>query len=246
VTRLLEIAEAPAAHLLPRHPKTVVGDGFIVSPFGPSRGAVQQIRLTPDEVPAAIEATRAIARESGWSELAWWVTELSEPVGLEALLGFDSRETFEAMAISEPPSGEQTVEVTRVETLEDFVTAQEIDLASIGWSEERILEARDGQTAAWERLRDTFLLWLAHLDGVPVGFGRAAAADGALMLIGGGTLAAARGRGVYRSLVHARWGHAVAAGTPALVVQANAESGRILDALGFERVGEIRLLVDRL
>jgi predicted GNAT family acetyltransferase len=66
------------------------------------------------------------------------------------------------------------------------------------------------------------------------------------MLIGAATLPYARGRGIFTSLVHARWQEAVERGTPALVVQANRESGPILQKLGFETLGEIRLLADRL
>lgn len=65
------------------------------------------------------------------------------------------------------------------------------------------------------------------------------------MLIGGGVLEHARGGGVYRALVRARWDDAVAAGTPALVTQAGALSRPILERLGFEAVAEIEILLDR-
>jgi predicted GNAT superfamily acetyltransferase len=55
---------------------------------------------------------------------------------------------------------------------------------------------------------------------------------------------AARGRGVYRALVRARWDVAVARGTPALVVQAGTMSQPILERLGFRTVCTIRLFVD--
>jgi DNA-directed RNA polymerase subunit N (RpoN/RPB10) len=44
--------------------------------------------------------------------------------------------------------------------------------------------------------------------------------------------------------VHARWDHAVARGTPCLVVQAGSLSAPVLDGLGFRRHCELRLLVD--
>src|SRR2546428_212566 len=65
-------------------------------------------------------------------------------------------------------------------------------------------------------------------------------------LMGGAVLPEARGRGVYRALVRARWDHAVARGTPLLVVQAGPMSAPVLDGLGFQRHGEIRLYADRL
>jgi hypothetical protein len=63
-------------------------------------------------------------------------------------------------------------------------------------------------------------------------------------MIGGGVLEHARGRGIYRSLVRARWDDAVAAGTPALCTQAGAMSRPILEGLGFERVADHEILLD--
>ena len=64
--------------------------------------------------------------------------------------------------------------------------------------------------------------------------------------MGGAVLPEARGRGVYRALVRARWDHAVERADTPLVVQAGAMSAPVLAGLGFERHGEIRLFVDRL
>ena len=88
--------------------------------------------------------------------------------------------------------------------------------------------------------------WCAWDGGLRVGFARAVDIDGGVVLLGGAVLAEARGRGVYRALVHARWQHAVDRGTPLLVVQAGEMSAPVLDKLGFRRHGEIRLFVDQL
>jgi GNAT superfamily N-acetyltransferase len=55
----------------------------------------------------------------------------------------------------------------------------------------------------------------------------------------------ARGRGVYRALVRARWDDAVALGTPALCVHAGAMSRPILERRGFTCIGEVDVLGDR-
>jgi predicted GNAT superfamily acetyltransferase len=69
--------------------------------------------------------------------------------------------------------------------------------------------------------------------------------DRGVFLIGGAVARWARGRGLYRALVRARWDDAVARGTPTLVTQANpATSSPILRRLGFEQVCEIRRLED--
>ena len=64
---------------------------------------------------------------------------------------------------------------------------------------------------------------------------RSSSRRAAALLIGGATLPEARGRGVYTSLVHARWQAAVERGMPRLVGQRRAESAPILERLGFER-----------
>jgi GNAT superfamily N-acetyltransferase len=67
---------------------------------------------------------------------------------------------------------------------------------------------------------------------------------GAVALLGGAVLPACRGRGVYRALVHARWLHAAARGTPLLVVQAGRMSRPVLEGLGFRGHGELHLFMD--
>jgi hypothetical protein len=56
----------------------------------------------------------------------------------------------------------------------------------------------------------------------------------------------ARGRGVYSSVVHARWQETVERGVPRMVVSAGPMSAPILERLGFRRLGQVRLLRDRL
>ena len=67
----------------------------------------------------------------------------------------------------------------------------------------------------------------------------------AVNLSGGSVRADARGRGVYRALIRARWDDGVARGTPALTVQAGRMSRPVLERLGFETVSEQRCLIDR-
>ena len=87
----------------------------------------------------------------------------------------------------------------------------------------------------------TSTIYLAYLDGEPVGFGRAVFTPHGALLLGGATLPEARGQGVYTSLVHARWEEAVARGVPRLVVSAGPMSAPILERLGFEPIGRVRL-----
>jgi len=64
-------------------------------------------------------------------------------------------------------------------------------------------------------------------------------------LIAGAVATWARGRGLYRALVRARWDFAVARGTPVLVTQADPQTSYpILKRIGFEDVCAIRRLED--
>ena len=65
------------------------------------------------------------------------------------------------------------------------------------------------------------------------------------MLSGSGVLASARGRGVYRALVAARWAAAERLlPAPGLCVHAGAMSRPILERCGFEFVCELELYED--
>ena len=85
--------------------------------------------------------------------------------------------------------------------------------------------------------------FVATVDGRVAGAASALLAERGLFLIGGATAPWARGRGVYRALVGARWRYAVDRGTPALTVQAiHDTSSPILRRVGFKHVCTMRHL----
>src|SRR5439155_1062145 len=139
-------------------------------------------------------------------------------------------------------------DVRTVTTLEEYLTALEIDWEAFGVPPAEREERRAQDAELWPEMRDRGVAhhYIAYLDGRPVGFGRGMFAPGAVVLLGGAVLPEARGRGVYKALVRARWDAAVARGTPALVVQAGQMSEPILERLGFEPLGTVHLLVDEL
>jgi GNAT superfamily N-acetyltransferase len=182
------------------------------------------------------------------------VGERSRPGGLgELLAGLGLEPDPEAPAltsltIDRPPEGEPTVEVRRIETLADYLGALELD-----WDVWEVPEAdrparRAAKAEAWQAIvaEGRSAQYVALVDGEPVGFAQAVFAPAAAILLGGSTLPAMRGRGVYTSLVHARWRDAVARGTPRIAVSAGPMSAPILERLGFEPIGRVRLLRDRL
>ena len=88
--------------------------------------------------------------------------------------------------------------------------------------------------------------FIALIDGRVIGTSYAAFGDAGVNLFGGSVLPEARGRGVYRALVRARWEAAVNRGTPALTVQASRMSRPICERLGFVFVAPVQVFVDQL
>ena len=239
---LLEIAEAPGALVTPRHPRVVVGDGWVFVPAMPTLGAVQQIRLAPSRLEAAREEIRAVAAEHDLPEVGWWQSQLSEPPDVGARLGLEHRETLTVLTLDHAVDDPAAFDVREVETFDDYLAAQTIDAIANGWP---VWADREGQEAMWSASRERFVIWLALEEGTPIGMARCAIAPGAMVMIGGSVLPEARGRGAYRTLVAERWRATEARGLRALVTSANDQSRPILERVGFERIGEIEIWVDR-
>jgi hypothetical protein len=250
---LLELAEEPGLWLPPEPSRDVVfADGYCVVVYGRSVW-VHRIRLEPGQVERAVEEVRMLLRTRSLDEVSWWVGERSTPADLVErleLLGLepDDPPGLTTLAISRRPEGEPSVEVRRVESLDDYLTALEIDWAAFDLPVIEREERRVAARLAWPRIvtDGTSSVYLAYIDGAPVGFGRAVFAPWAALLLGGATVPEARGHGVYTSIVHARWQETVERGVPRIVVSAGPMSAPILERLGFERLGRVQLLRDRL
>jgi hypothetical protein len=152
-----------------------------------------------------------------------------------------------ALALAREPEAPEGFEVVRIETFQQFGAARELQWDAFDTPEDKRAKNR-------ARLREDFeesqrlaspVGFLAMLDARPAGTALAIPSDRGVFLIGGSTAEWARGRGVYRALVRARWDFAVARGTPALVIQAVPDTSYpILLRLGFEEVCTIRRLED--
>jgi GNAT superfamily N-acetyltransferase len=251
---LLALAEEPGLWF-PQEPKLTVvrWDGFSLVFYGRDVW-VQHVRLKGedwegDKVPAAVERVAAMAAVREAKSITWWLGELTTPRGLSKRLlklGLERDKPYRmtSLTIAEPPAGEPTVEVRRVETFDDLLVACEIDWSVFGVPEDERVIRRAEVKEAWPVLEagGDVRCYLAYVDGEPVGMGRIVFTPRGGMLVGGATLPEARGRGVYTSLVHARWQAAVERGTPRLVVSAGPKSAPILEKLGFEMIGKVRLL----
>jgi hypothetical protein len=215
---------------------------------GSTWNTVQRQRFELEEVDEVLAEVRATLRERGRMQTQWEVGS-SAPEGLvDALLerGLEREKDPYAVALvltREPPAMADGLTARQVETLEELEAAAAVQWEAFEATPEEIEENR---RLLPERFRQS--LYLRHavwLDGEIVCTGTAAATEHGLLLYGGATKTSARGRGAYRALIRARWDDAVALGTPALITQGGSMSRPILERLGFERVGEVHMLLDR-
>jgi len=242
-----ELTEDTAAHVLPRPGfETIDRDEFFFE-AGRYRASMQRLRL--DDIEATVAWARDECARRAVTRCEWWVGWSATPADLaEQLVELrfvpdDEEAMLTGMSIDREPPAAPDVEVRRIETLEQQLPALEVD-----WEVWNLPEAERVSRRAYEYERfaanGVVHHFAAYDDGRPVGFGRAIDMDAGVALMGGAVLPAARGRGVYRALVHARWEHAVGRGTPLLVVQAGQMSAPVLAGLGFESHGTLDLYVD--
>ncbi|MGN6799041.1 MAG: GNAT family N-acetyltransferase [Gaiellaceae bacterium] len=220
---------------------------------GTTWAGVSGVRVGDDDVETLVaEVRERVPAEKG---LVWWLDPDTQPADLhERLLALGLREPrdggsrLHALAcVEEPPPGPRNVDVRRVETYEEHLAATEVIWESFTMPPDRRAKQLQHLRAEFEAARDTGVpvTFLAHVDGRPAGVGRSIYSDRGVFLIAGSVLEWARGRGVYRTLVRARWDDAVARGTPALVTEAlHDTSYPILKRCGFVDVCIIRRLED--
>ena len=251
---LEEFVEAPSA-FAPAGPGTMTlsTPGLVLrGDVGGTWAGVERIRLEDDGVDDAVETVRDFMRTTGTKIASWWLTELSTPSDVEERLLAGGLVVVEGdyhldglLLTDEPPAGPPDVVTRPVETVDEYVAATESMYESFDLPAGR--RADPAALAAEFELRrgaDAEVVYAAWLDGELAGYARAMLSPRGVFMSGGSTLPSARGRGVYRALVRARWDAAVARGTPALAVSAGAMSAPILRRLGFEKTCQFRRLQD--
>ena len=208
----------------------------------------------PSDVEATVEAARAVARERSKTIVAWWVPPDQDHVvpALEAA-GLVNRDTpgYEAIEnalalVAAPTAGDlDDVEVRMLETWDDFHAAAHVAEQVFGMPS----VTDDDLRLRYDDYRhpdNPGRAFVALIDGRIIGTSYAAFGDAGVNLFGGSVLPEARGRGVYRALIRARWETAVARGPPALTVQAGRISRPICERLGFVFLAPVRVFVDEL
>jgi GNAT superfamily N-acetyltransferase len=225
--------------------ETVVTDDYTYI-AGPRNAWVLDIR-EPN-----IEWARAESRRRRIPLVEWWVGWSAAPSLPGELLSRglvpDDEPVLTGMTSATEPPAAPHVEVRAIETAAQYLEAIAVDWEVWQTPEDERAKRRASEVDRFdaEHAAGTAHYWAAFDDGRAVGFGRGVDMEDGVALMGGAVLPEARGRGVYRALVRARWDHAAVRGTPLLVVQAGPMSAPVLDGLGFERHGEILLFADRL
>lgn len=214
---------------------------------GSTWNTVQRQRFPLEELDDVLEEVRAELRARGRSRTQWEVGSSAPPGLVDALLARGLVHDKDPYAVAlvltqEPPPVGPELTARRIETLEELEAAAEVQWGAFDATPQEIEEARRLLPASFrESVNLRHGVWL---DGQIVSTGMATPTEHGLLLYGGATAARARGRGAYRALIRARWDDAVALGAPALITQGGSMSRPILERLGFERVGEVHMLMD--
>ncbi|MCU1600505.1 MAG: acetyltransferase [Frankiales bacterium] len=218
---------------------------------------VEALRFGPAEAGGVREEVRALLRPAGRTQAAWVVSstqpELHEELlrlGLTPYTDPPLEEASTAMALTEAPAWPASpgVEVREAVSLEEFLAVGEMAARLFHMGDADAASLLDGQRIRYDLVqqgRANMRTYLATLDGEVVGEAQSTDCLHGTNLAGSSVVPEARGRGVYRALVSARWEHAVARGVPALTIQAGAMSGPILARLGFAVVDRQWVLCDR-
>lgn len=246
---LREIAEYPNSFgpLAPGDERIETDRYTLCVGAGSTWNTVQRQRFPLEEVDEVLAEVREELRARGRTQTQSEVGS-SAPAGLvdallERRLVPDKDPYAVALVLThEPPAIEPGFTARRIETLEELAASGRIQWEAFGATPREIEEAR---RLLPDRFRDSpHLRHSVWLDGEIVCTGTSTPTEHGLLLYGGATAPQARGRGAYRALIRARWDEAVALETPALITQGGSMSRPILERVGFERVGEVHMLLD--
>lgn len=240
----LELAENPNTYvpLRPGHERIVTERYVLWLGRGDHPGwtVAQRFRFPAGEVDEVRTEIHEHVRAKGRTACSWEVGSSAAPPDLvDLLLGrglvMDDEPLRVGMALTTEPPPVDGVDVRQAASENDRRAAAEIGSLVFGtpFGEPPPPDPHNA-------------VYLASIDGTPVGRASAAFGEHGMTMSGAGVLPEARGRGVYRALVRARWDDAVARGTPLAVTDAGSMSRPILARLGFREVCTIHCLIDRL
>lgn len=222
-------------------------DDRICIVHGPTFAVVSAPRVREGEVAQLLADVRSLLGSG--KHVEWYIGPSARPPGIaDELRRLGIREPLDGAGVvhvlasdSPPEAAPATIEAREIETYDEYVAAAELRFEAFGRPEEERERDREHFETFYESMQRTrgigTVSFIALLNGRVAGTATSVLSPRGALLIGGATAAWARGRGVYRALVRARWDDAVERGTPALAVHADpATSSPILRRLGFRHV----------
>jgi GNAT superfamily N-acetyltransferase len=253
-----QLAEHPMRELPipPNFEKVDIGGAMVLMTPFPIAQCVEPTGVDVAGIPRAVEAARAVARDGGKTVLAWWIAPehahlapALEELGLvnEDTPGFEAVENAMVLVTAPDDSGLEGIEVKEVASFEEFAAGARVSMDSFEMTPAMRAEMEAGLTQRYEESihpDNPGRGFVALVDGRIVGSATAVLGDAGVNLFGGSVHRDARGRGVYRALLVARWRLAVECETPALTIQAGRMSKPIVERLGFVQTAAVRLYVD--
>jgi hypothetical protein len=246
---LREVAEYPNSFgpLGPNDERIDTGRYTLCMATGKKWNTVQRQRFPLEEVDDVIAEVRTTLRERGRTQTQWEVGSSAPPGLVDALLERGIPHDKEPYAVAlvltnEPPPIEDELTARRVETFEEYAAASAVQWEAFEMPEEDIAASRELLPQLYRETPN--IMHAVWIDGEIVCAGTSAPTEHGFLLYGGATVPRARGRGAYKALNRARWNDAAGRGTPALITQGGSMSRPILEKLGFERIGEVHMLLD--
>lgn len=249
-------AEAPDRHAAIVEGSSVsrYDDGRVCVLQGPTWASITSVDVGEDEVGALVAQVRGLVPPT--KHCTWWIAPSARPADLvERLHEHGLRAPSDRVGlvkslalVTPPPEAAPGIEVRRIENYEDFLAARDVQWEAFEIPEERREQQRAHLRADFDDTVEfgTPVDFLATLEGRPAATGMAIPSTRGVFLVAGSTAPWARGRGLYRALVRARWEYAVARGTPVVITQAVPDTSYpILKRLGFQDVCDVVRLEDR-
>jgi GNAT superfamily N-acetyltransferase len=213
----------------------------IITPSFTSGGnnEVAHAEISDEAADAVIEAVIAEYRAVG-VKWRWTVGPGSKPADLAERLVRRGLALHQVAALARETDGLAPVPGVVVERVDAGSLPEFTSIVARGWSADPAQLAPAHEIAVRSPV-SRHRLYLARIDGVPVGTGAAVWFDRSIYLQGGVVLPSHQRRGAYRALVAARLADAAAAGITLATSHARPEtSAPILEGLGFrviERFG---------
>jgi hypothetical protein len=213
---------------------------------------VSALRATAESLARVAEDAARYFADHGRQDFLWFLGSRSTPSNAVDLLtarGATNLGDCAAMLLDHEPPPAPGADIRLVTTPAQLLTYRQIGAATEVAGEvsnDQDLHIKASNDTAWQDYTSydgRRLNYIAYLEEEPVSVAGLLLTDHEVaVLSGAATLPVARGRGLYRALVHTRWTAAQRLKAGPLAVQASTMSAPVLAHVGFTRVADMTLL----